>query len=122
METSRLELIMLRIASKGGRPGCDSAMLSGRNTAGALPAAAATAAQPVDVDEYFSILKEKFRANSHEMRAKFRHADSENKGSVSKEAFAHLIAAILGPSKPLSHQHFLKLIDKMGLRQRSSIK
>jgi hypothetical protein len=68
------------------------------------------------------LLKEKVKSNFHETKMKFRHADPEGKGGVSKEALAHIIASILGPSKPLSPQHYLKLMEKLGLKNRSFIK
>ena len=76
----------------------------------------------VDVDEHLNLLREKVKSNFHETKTRFRNADPDGKGGVSKEAFAHLIAAILGPSKPLSHQQFVKLIEKLGLKNRSIIK
>jgi len=76
----------------------------------------------VDIDEYLHLLREKVKSNFHETRTRFRNADQDGKGGLSKEAFAHLIASILGPSKPLSHQHFVKLIEKLGLKNRPIIK
>ena len=76
----------------------------------------------IDIDEYFSVLKEKIRTNSHEIKTKFRNADPDGKGGVTKEALAHILAAVFGPSKPLSHQHFVKLLERMDLKSRHIIK
>lgn len=77
----------------------------------------------VDIEEYLNLLKEKVRANNHEIKTKFRNADPDGgKGGVTKEALAHIIAALLGPSKPLSHQHYIKLLEKLGLKNRIIIK
>ncbi len=62
------------------------------------------------------------KGNNNETKNKFRSADQEGRGGVSKEAFAHILASILGPSKPLSHQHFIKLLEKMGLKSRTIIR
>jgi len=79
--------------------------------------------QQINIDEYYNLLKEKLKNNNQEIRTKFRNADPDGgKGGVTKEALAHIIAALLGPSKPLSHQHYMKLIEKLGLRNRIIIK
>ena len=67
-------------------------------------------------------MREKVKVGYNETKNKFRNADQEGKGGVSKEALGHIIASILGPSKPLSHQHFVKLIEKMGLKNRTIIR
>lgn len=76
----------------------------------------------IDIDEYFQIIKEKTKNNFHEIKTKFRNADPDGRGGVSKEAFAHILASILGPLKPLSHQNFLRLVEKMGLKKASLIR
>lgn len=81
-----------------------------------------SASSRIDMDEYISFLRDKLKCNSHEIRMKFKNADSEGKGGVSKEAFAHIIAAILGPTKPLSHQNFLIILDRLNFKNRSIIK
>lgn len=72
---------------------------------------------PPSLDEYMAAIKEKIRCNPFEIRAKFRNVDIDHgtKG-ISREALAHIIASVLGPTKPLSHQTFLKLLDKLGLK------
>lgn len=98
--------------------------LKGSRPASSMSSASSfSMAQPsIDIEEYHSFLKDKSKSNSHEIKLKFRNADSDGKGGVSKEALAHIIASILGPSKPLSHQHYLKLLDKLGLKKRPIIK
>lgn len=76
----------------------------------------------VDIEEYYQLIKDKAKSNFHEIKTKFRNADPDGKGGVSKEAFAHILASILGPSKPLSHQHFLRLVEKMGLKKMQLIR
>lgn len=77
----------------------------------------------INIDDYFNVLKEKVKTNNHEIKTKFRNADPDGgKGGVTKEALAHIIASLLGPSKPLSHQHYIKLLEKLGLRNRFIIK
>lgn len=78
--------------------------------------------QGPSIEEYHHLLREKVKSNLHEIRTKFRNADQDGRGGVSKEAFAHILASILGPSKPLSPQHFSKLIEKFGLKNRPIIK
>jgi hypothetical protein len=46
----------------------------------------------------------------------------EGKGGVSKEALAHIIASLLRPSKELSHQNYIRLLEKLGLRSQTIIK
>ena len=46
----------------------------------------------------------------------------KGKGGVSKEALAHIIASILGPSKQLSHQNYMRLLDKLDLKSNSIVK
>jgi hypothetical protein len=76
----------------------------------------------IDIEDYYNVLKEKLRGNCHETKTKFRNADPDGKGGVTKEALAHIIASLLGPSKPLSHQHYIKLLEKLGLKNRIIIK
>jgi len=76
----------------------------------------------IDVEEYFQLLKDKIRINYHEIKTKFRNADPDGKGSVTKEALAHILAAIFGQSKPLSHSSFLKLLERMELKNQHHIK
>ena len=76
----------------------------------------------IDIEDYYNVLKEKLRGNSHETKTKFRNADPDGKGGVTKEALAHIIASLLGPTKPLSHQHYIKLLEKLGLKNRIIIK
>lgn len=77
----------------------------------------------IDIEDYYNLLREKVRANNHEIKTKFRNADPDGgKGGVTKEALAHIIASLLGPSKPLSHQHYIKLLEKLGLKNRIIIK
>jgi hypothetical protein len=100
----------------GGRPQSSASVSSfggGRNSA---------VGQKIDIDEYFTLLREKVKANQHEVKNKFRNADQEGKGGVSREALGHIIASIFGPSKPLSHQHFIRLIERLGLKNRPLIK
>jgi hypothetical protein len=78
--------------------------------------------QRVDIEEYYNLLKEKIKNNQHEIKNKFRHSDQEGRGGVSREAFGHIIASILGPAKQLSHQHYIKMLEKMGLKTRSIIR
>jgi hypothetical protein len=76
----------------------------------------------IDVNEYFNFLREKLRTNAHEVKIKFRNADQNGKGEVTREALAHIIAAILGPTRPLNHQNFLLLLEKLGIKEASTIK
>ena len=78
--------------------------------------------QQIDVDEYYQLLKDKVRINYHEIRTKFRNADPDGKGGVTKEALAHILAAVFGQSKPLSHNTFLKLMERMDLKSRQYIR
>lgn len=41
---------------------------------------------------------------------------------MTKEALAHIVASILGPSRQLSHQNYLKLLEKLGLKSNTVIK
>jgi Ca2+-binding EF-hand superfamily protein len=81
-----------------------------------------TQSRVVDLNEYLNFLKEKLRTNAHEVKIKFRNADQNGKGEVTREALAHIIAAILGPTRPLNHQHFLQLLEKLGIKEASTIK
>ncbi len=82
-----------------------------------------TSRQPqVDIEEYYQLLKDKIRVNYHEIKTKFRNADTEGKGGVTKEALAHILAAVFGQSKPLSHYSFLKLLEKMDLKNQQHIR
>ena len=99
-----------------------SFLISGSRPGSSASSTASMSLNRVDIDEYLHLLREKVKSNFHETRTRFRNADQDGKGGLSKEAFAHLIASILGPSKPLSHQHFVKLIEKLGLKNRPIIK
>ena len=105
----------------GSRPPTSSSVGSmgskGQHNNGSVPST-----PKIDIEEYFNILKEKIRTNSHEIKTKFRNADPDGKGGVTKEALAHILAAVFGPSKPLSHQHFVKLLERMDLKSRHIIK
>ena len=81
-----------------------------------------TSAPAIDVEDYLNLLRDKVRGNIHEIKTKFRNADQDGRGGVSREALAHIIAAILGPSKPLSHQHFLRLLERLGLKNKPIVK
>ncbi|CAF0760256.1 unnamed protein product [Brachionus calyciflorus] len=98
----------------GSRPGSSASSISSFRSV--------NASQAVDIDEYYSFIKNKSKSNFHEIKMKFRNADPDGKGGVSREAFAHILASILGPSKPLSQHHFLRLVEKMGLPKTSLIK
>lgn len=75
------------------------------------------------LDEYLTALRDKIRYNSFEIRTKFRNVDADHgsKG-ISREALAHIVASLLGPTKPLSHQNYLKLLDRLGLREKPVIR
>ena len=79
-------------------------------------------AHKIDIDEYLLLLKDKVRISYHEIKTKFRNADPDGKGGVTKEALAHILAAILGQSKPLSHSSYLKLLERMELKNKQFIK
>lgn len=76
----------------------------------------------IDIDEYYLLLKDKVRINYHEIKTKFRNADPDGKGGVTKEALAHILAAIFGQSKPLSHSSYLKLLERMELKNKQFIR
>lgn len=78
--------------------------------------------QKAEIEEIYQLLKERVRTSYHEIKTKFKNADHDGKGMVSKDAFAHIIAAILGPSKPLSHQQFQKLLERLDLKNKPIVK
>ena len=68
------------------------------------------------------LLKDRVRISLHEIRTKFKNGDPDGKGVVSKDAFAHILASLLGPSKPLSHQQFNKLLERLEFKNKNLIK
>jgi Ca2+-binding EF-hand superfamily protein len=78
--------------------------------------------QQIEIEEYFEFLKEKMKHSFHEVKTKFKNADPNGRGGVSKEAFAHIVASILGPSKQLNHQNYLKLLERLGFNNNTLIK
>lgn len=82
-----------------------------------------TPSQPkIDIEEYYNLLRDKVRINYHEIKTKFRNADPDAKGGVTKEALAHILAAVFGQSKPLGHSAFIKLLDRMDLKTKQYIR
>lgn len=75
------------------------------------------------LDEYLATLRDKIRNNPYEIRTKFRNVDADHgsKG-ISREALAHIIASLLGPTKPLSHTNYLKILDRLGLKDKPVIR
>ena len=78
--------------------------------------------QKAEIDEIMILLKERIRTSFHEIKTKFKNGDPDGKGVISKDAFAHILAAILGPSKPLSHQQFNKLLERLDFKNKNLIK
>jgi len=76
----------------------------------------------IEIDEIVLSLKDRVRAAYHEIKIKFKNADVDGKGNVSKDALAHIVAAILGPAKPLSHNQFQKIMDRLGFKNKALIK
>ena len=76
----------------------------------------------VEIDEIVLLLKDKVRAANHEIKIKFKNADADGKGTVSKDALAHILAAILGPARPLSHYQFQKIMDRLGFKNKALIR
>lgn len=118
---------MEKSSLSGSRPGsCASSEggggLNGFSAANNKNGSISSVQAKIDIEEYYSALREKLRSNNHEIKTKFRNADPDGKGGVTKEALAHIIASLLGPSKPLSHQHYIKLLEKLGLKNRIIIK
>ncbi|CAF1100525.1 unnamed protein product, partial [Didymodactylos carnosus] len=73
------------------------------------------------IDELESTLREKVRTNLHDIRTKFKNADPEGNGCVSKEALGHIIAAIFGPSRQIGPSQVDKLLDRFGLKTQMKI-
>lgn len=75
------------------------------------------------LDEYMSALRDKIRYNPYEIRTKFRNVDADHgsKG-ISREALAHIVASLLGPTKPMSHLNYLKILERLGLKDKPVIR
>jgi hypothetical protein len=78
--------------------------------------------QKAEIDEIMVILKERIRTSFHEIKTKFKNGDPDGKGVVSKDAFAHILAAILGPSRPMGHQQYQKLLERLEFKNKNLIK
>jgi hypothetical protein len=76
----------------------------------------------INIVDYINYLKEKVKHNYHEINTKFTNADLDSKGGVSKEAFAHIIAAVLGPTRPFNNKLLPILLDKIGLKNKQIIR
>ena len=77
----------------------------------------------VDIEEYYSLLRDKVRINYHEIKTKFRNADPDGKGGVTKEALAHILAAVFGQAmKPLGQLQYHKLLERMDIKNRHFIR
>lgn len=106
----------------GTRPATSASQTSNNNNLNTSRPVSTVPSQKIDMNEYYNILRDKLKSNSHEIKNKFKNADPTGKGGVTKEALAHIVASILGPSKQLSHQNYLKLLEKLGLKSSTVIK
>lgn len=86
-------------------------------------APASLSSTKVDIEEYYNLLQDKVKINYHEIKTKFRNADPDGKGGVTKEALAHILAAVFGQSmKPLGQAQFQKLLERMEIKNRHFIR